>query len=226
MHLYVCDVCDLYLGVGQCPMCVGARRGSPVFIQRIAAFDASWRDRQERLGKLGRSLNVGLVSCGSQKREGRHAAEDLYTGSLVRLGLAYSKATCDETFILSAKHGLLALSRTVENYEQSLHAAAPSERLKWADRVVMRLRSEYSTNLPVKLHGFAGETYVEPLRRAVDKQGLWSWSVEAPLRGMTLFDRMRWLRDQRASFSPCKPPSTAATAGRTVEARRGPMPGS
>jgi hypothetical protein len=60
-----------------------------------------------------------VIPCGYRKQRAACAASDLYTGSYFRSCLAFALACVEpaQVRILSAKHGLLRLSETVEPYE-------------------------------------------------------------------------------------------------------------
>lgn len=59
-----------------------------------------------------------IIPCGAQKLDGRHAAQDLYTGQAFRHQLAAALADTDaeHVLVLSAAHGLLRLTDEVDSY--------------------------------------------------------------------------------------------------------------
>ena len=135
---------------------------------------------------------VALVGCGKKKLDGKHPARDLYTGPLFKAALAHATRTADEAFILSARHGLLALDEEVESYDKPLASASWSERERWAYRVCLDLRR--------RLHGrrfevaiFAGQTYADPIDRCMALLDR-TVAVTTPLAGLSLGYQLRWFR--------------------------------
>jgi len=64
---------------------------------------------------------LAIIPCGARKREGRHAARDLYVGSYFRAALRWAETSgADRVLILSAKHGLVGLDEQVDCYDLTL----------------------------------------------------------------------------------------------------------
>lgn len=68
---------------------------------------------------------VYLISCTSKKQEFKCIAEEMYSKSLLfRLSLSYALNRVDDKnsqiFVLSAKYGLLPLSKIIEPYNMTL----------------------------------------------------------------------------------------------------------
>ena len=85
---------------------------------------------------------VALVGCGKEKRSplaGLVPAEELYTGAYFREVLAACKAQYEWVFILSAKHGLIALDTRIEAYNVMLPW---SDRRQWQADIIERFRSK------------------------------------------------------------------------------------
>ena len=150
--------------------------------------------RLVRLRQLGRTVQVGLVSCGMRKRPGVHRADELYTGRLFNCALGYSLEHDDETYILSALHGLLRLHDRVAAYDVSLFDRRPDERALWGGGIVFHLQTLFPSNLSVRFVLLAGAAYVQPIVAAARSARVPSWSFEDPLAHLGLFDRIRWLR--------------------------------
>ena len=66
-------------------------------------------------------MRIGLVGCVKTKRPGPSPAADLYDSALVRGRRRFVEATCDQWFILSAKHGLVAPDEVLARYEDTLN---------------------------------------------------------------------------------------------------------
>ncbi len=75
-----------------------------------------------------------LVACGARKAETARPAADLYTGSYTRMCLRAARALADDgdIRIISARHGLLALTTEIEPYDTNLtdSTAITPERLR------------------------------------------------------------------------------------------------
>lgn len=79
---------------------------------------------------------IFLISCVSQKRSQRAAAQDLYTSTLFTLNMRYARQLKpDAIFILSAKHGLLAPETMIDPYDVTLNEMSAPKRRQWAERV-------------------------------------------------------------------------------------------
>lgn len=141
------------------------------------------------------ATRIALIGCGKEKREGSHAARELYTGQLFRSSLAHAEEQgFDSIFVLSAKHGLLELDTPVDSYDLALDTLSPEERAEWAHQVAMQLHARFEPR-PLELHVFAGSTYLEPLRwQLAEFPG---WAIEAPLEGLQIGQRLQWLKLQR-----------------------------
>lgn len=82
------------------------------------------------------SNKIVLISCVSQKRSHRAAAQDLYTSTLFTLNLRYARQLKpDAIFILSAKHGLLAPEAMIDPYDVTLNTMSASALRAWAEKV-------------------------------------------------------------------------------------------
>ncbi len=137
---------------------------------------------------------IVLVGCGSKKRERVSPASDLYLGALVCAGLARGRAIAGDSFvfIVSAKHGLLALDEPTEPYELSLRKMSRTDRDAWGCRVAEQLAERRV--IATKFVALMGETYAAPLRRSFKTRG---WILEEPLRGVRgIGNRIRFLQGE------------------------------
>jgi len=66
------------------------------------------------------TLRVGIVGCGSAKREHAAPAKDLYTSSYFALKRQFAEEYCDQWYVFSAKHGLVAPDTVLDPYDASL----------------------------------------------------------------------------------------------------------
>ena len=139
-----------------------------------------------------RTVRVILIGCSKKKRAGRHPARALYQGALFKAELAHAQRLGAETFVVSAKHGLVQLDTELEAYDYKLRS---TERDSWAWSVCVALRRHMKQ---MKRHRFAvtilaGETYAEPLRRFLETMDP-TIEVVTPLAGLSLGSQLRWFR--------------------------------
>lgn len=130
-------------------------------------------------------MRVALIGCGKLKASAPSPARDLYTSDLFRLQLRYAVAVAERVFILSAKHGLLEPAQVVAPYE---HRLQRGERAGWGRRVAERLAALCPG--PLSIVGLAGQEYLEAIPLLV------GWELVAPLAGMGVGERRRWLKEQ------------------------------
>jgi len=166
--------------------------------------EARERSRLARLRALRRPVHVVLVSCGKQKSATPDQARRFYTSPLSRLSMRYATAVADETFILSALHGLVPLDEVLEPYEFRLSQRGKRDREAWGRRIAAHLRSRYGT-LPVRVTFLAGEDYTSAVRQFLPGR----WRLAQPLSGLGLGKRVRWLNTALAALSPPAPSNCA-----------------
>jgi len=149
-------------------------------------------------------LTVALVGCGKKKRATRCKARDMYTGTLFRLAFDHAERTADDVHILSALHGLLPPFTEIESYQLSINEMLIHEQRDWANGVVSDLFMFYPLT-HLRLVFYAGQAYIRPVLEAARDQ-LSYWEVVDPLKGLGLFERIRWFKaqslDENASPSP------------------------
>jgi hypothetical protein len=184
-----------------CPSCEEERRDTPAARATRAEHLSEKQERLSRLWQLGRLPQIGLVGCGKSKREGVHAARDLYVGKLFRDAFALSRQEHDETYVLSALHGLVKPDDRLESYDYSLCALRPSEQHRWGHGVVAYLKTLFPDALELRFVLFAGAGYVRPILTAAREKHLAQWSFDDPMAGMGLFQRFRWL-NRHQSLTP------------------------
>lgn len=131
--------------------------------------------------------HIILIACASRKLRKRSKAADLYISDLFRKSLHYARSLSpDAIYILSAKHGLLAVGEEVEPYNMPLDDMPAAERRAWADRVlrelglVADLREDQFTFL-------AGERYREHLLPHIR-------NTEVPMEGLRIGKQLRFLK--------------------------------
>ena len=128
-----------------------------------------------------------LISCASRKADRISKARDLYSSALFRLNLAYAEQLRpDAIYILSAKHGLLALDDKITPYNETLNDMSTAQIRVWADRVHRQLQAV--TNVAADRFIFlAGVNYREYLAPRLPHH-------EVPLRGLPIGKQVQRLK--------------------------------
>lgn len=204
-----CSLCGSKVPRADCPRCGGIQLSlfdgpsAPIpddietmTIDEIA--DSARRKRAahaarlERLAALGRPIRVGLVGCAKTKRDEPAKCRELYKSSLFVASLAHAERVCDETFVVSAAHGLLSLDETVSPYDRTLRELPKKERLAWGERVAGAIQARFE-RLPLELLVLTGLEYSGPIQAAAFR---YSWKFEAPLTRLSIGQRLAWLKAQ------------------------------
>ena len=132
---------------------------------------------------------VVMISCVSKKLDTRARAAELYTSTLFRLNLQYARTLePDAFFILSAKHGLLALDDEIEPYDIMLNKMPSRARKAWANKVIAQLQ-EHSDLEHDQFIFLAGERYREYLVPHLS-------SYEIPLQGLPIGKQLQFLKER------------------------------
>lgn len=136
---------------------------------------------------------IFLISCVGQKLGYGAVAKDLYISEWFRKAWAYCQQRSDmgtETYILSAKYGLLWSEDFVDPYEMSLLNMPIGERKKWASRVLSSLEAMEKLNgLQVVI--LAGEKYREFLVPSIEDAGA---IVKVPMDGLGIGQQLSYLK--------------------------------
>jgi len=66
------------------------------------------------------SKNLVILACSQKKADSTQKAQDLYQGSLFKLGRKYAEVNHFDFVVLSAKYGLISPDREIEPYNQRL----------------------------------------------------------------------------------------------------------
>jgi hypothetical protein len=148
----------------------------------------------------GNVYRVGLVACCGEKLGHAAAARELYQSQLFKKASAYAAATCNEWFILSAKHGLVHPDDVTEPCDQTLWTMTAEERRSWGDRVRQQLADRARAGL-ARLPGggnalaysalfvaLAGADYCEPLEQHVP--------IDRPLKGKGIGEQLAFYTAQ------------------------------
>lgn len=133
-------------------------------------------------------IRIGLVSCVSKKKEGRHKAEDLYFSPLFIYSRAYVKRYYDKWFILSAKHHLLTPGQIVESYDETLNGKNAKEKEVWAQETFRQISAHIKQHdATIFIH--AGMAYRKYLVPKLESAG---YKIEIPLAGLRIGEQLSW----------------------------------
>ncbi len=106
---------------------------------------------------------IALVACSKSKMITRAPASMLYQGQLFQAAKSYIKTVGRQWFILSAQHGLVHPSQTLEPYNFSLYQMTKPERVGWAGKVIGQMEDRGLDPESIQWELLAGRMYREPL---------------------------------------------------------------
>ena len=130
-------------------------------------------------------MKIGLISCVSSKRKGKHKAKDLYTSAVFKKSVKYAEKYYDDYYILSAKYGLLNKNDVIEDYNLTLIKLYQKDRLKWALHTARMINNEFDKG--TELYIMAGQFYREFLLKYIN------YKYTIMMEGLTIGRRMEWL---------------------------------
>ena len=131
---------------------------------------------------------IGLVTCGSQKLKHPASAQDIYVSALFTKSRRWVEANCEQWYILSAKHGLLDPTLTIEPYNMTLNTMPSQDRWQWASGVVQAISQKIQ--LSDRLVILAGQKYREHLIQPLEFKG---YQIEIPMAGLPIDKQLQWL---------------------------------
>lgn len=140
------------------------------------------------------SIRIALVGCGKVKRPCVALARALYVSPLVRGTITYCEAEFDQTYVISALHGLVGLDDPLEPYDLTLAQMDQEELSEWGHTVLSQL-AETIGDVEAQLHVFAGERYAMPIRWNASEYS--NLTVFEPWSGMGIGQRLAWLKRAR-----------------------------
>jgi hypothetical protein len=133
--------------------------------------------------EVTRSSRIGLVGCVKSKRSGRAPAKDLYTSPLFVGRRRYVERTCDQWFILSAKHLLLDPEQVIAYYDETLDTARTAERRTWSLAVLSQIDRRVGNMAGVIFEIHAGAPYRDyGLLEGLEQRGA---VVDVPTLGLS-----------------------------------------
>lgn len=129
-----------------------------------------------------------LISCVSKKLPYKSKARDLYISALFKKNLQFAqKLNPDQTFILSAKYGLVRLDDEIEPYDLTLNTMSTAEIRLWANGVLRQL-AEVSDLQQDHFIFLAGDKYRKYLLPRLK-------NVEIPLQGLRIGEQLHRLSE-------------------------------
>lgn len=93
----------------------------------------------KRKKSSGNSWQVALIACSKTKKQGTHKAKDLYQGDLFKKSFVYCSKRYKQTFILSAKYGLLHPDQIISYYDVTLKNKTEKEKKRWSEKVILQI---------------------------------------------------------------------------------------
>ncbi len=134
---------------------------------------------------------LALLSCTKKKAPAPCPAEDLYApSSFFRKAYALARRGARDTFILSAKHGLVHPGDVIAPYEQTLADSGRAERRAWALGVHRQLTARTEYREARTILWFAGEAYRQDLMPLVVGDGK---RCVVPMEGLAQGEQLAWL---------------------------------
>ncbi len=131
---------------------------------------------------------IVLISCVKQKLSHSAPAGELYTSPLFRKNLDYAnKLSPDKIFVLSAKHGLVPLTKKLGPYEDTLNSKKAKEIKSWAQGVLKSLRQEVDLAND-RFTILAGENYRKYLLPQIRRYHI-------PMEGLSIGKQLKFLTD-------------------------------
>lgn len=132
---------------------------------------------------------VALVGCASAKLKRPELARNLYVSPLFKKASAYAEATCDEWYILSAKHGLLHPDTFIEPYDMKLGTRTGPVIHTWAGIVREQLAEVLEPIEHFQLVALCGEQYRTALSTG-------PWLYEQPMKGLGIGQQLAFLTNE------------------------------
>ena len=136
---------------------------------------------------------VVLLSCTKSKTKHAAPAQELYSASpMFQKTLEYGKSLKpDKMYILSAKHHLVPLTKTLEPYDKTLKEMPKDEKEKWGEETIKQMKSAGINPEKDKFIFLTGSEYMKPLAKYIPDS-----NTEKPMEGKRFGERLKWLNSQ------------------------------
>lgn len=113
----------------------------------------------------------------------------MYISPFFKSALSYAKLlNPDKIFILSAKYGLLPLTKEIDTYDLTLNTFKAKELKEWAEGTLKQLRREADLDKD-KFIFLAGERYRQYLLPSIK-------NYEIPLKGLGIGKQLKFLNNK------------------------------
>jgi hypothetical protein len=140
------------------------------------------------------SIEIGLVSCVSSKRDTPAPPRDLYTSPYFEKMRAYADSHHDDWWILSAEYGFLDPDGPeIDPYDTTLTNATVEQKRDWARRVESQLKDAGLLAEDTTLVIHAGLDYYEELLPIIENE---VHDVRIPTEGMRIGEKLSWYNDR------------------------------
>jgi hypothetical protein len=141
---------------------------------------------------------VVLLSCTKSKTKHAAPAQELYSASpMFQKTLEYGKSLKpDKMFILSAKHHLVPLTKTLEPYDKTLKEMPKDEKEKWGEETIKQMRSSGINPEKDQFIFLTGSEYMKPFNQYIPDS-----NIENPMEGKRFGERLKWLNSQVQKLS-------------------------
>lgn len=112
-------------------------------------------------------MKIGLVGCGSKKKDEASPAAYLYDSKYFELKRKWADQHCDIWFILSAEHGVIQPHKIIYPYNTNIKDVDTEE---WGNEVIYSIATFGSTKRYVEkgweneVVFLAGQDYIEPVK--------------------------------------------------------------
>ncbi|NLX74709.1 MAG: hypothetical protein GXZ13_02500 [Synergistaceae bacterium] len=107
---------------------------------------------------------VVLISCTKAKLAAPCEARELYSASnIFTKSLNYAERISSDIYVLSAKHGLVALNDVIAPYNETLKGKSSVEVVAWGNKVAAQLKTRYDVS-QTEFVILASKYYCEPLQ--------------------------------------------------------------
>ena len=141
---------------------------------------------------------VVLLSCTKSKTKHAAPAQELYSASpMFQKTLEYGKSLKpDKMYILSAKHHLVPLTKTLEPYDKTLKEMPKDEKDKWGEETIKQMKSAGINPEKDQFIFLTGSEYMKPFNQYIPDS-----NIENPMEGKRFGERLKWLNSQVQKLS-------------------------
>lgn len=140
-----------------------------------------------------------LVGCGKAKRDEPTEAQNLYTSPYFACKRKFAKHA-DGWGVISAEHGLLEPTKTIEPYDTVVTELDAGETSVWADTICLDIGTMDIDHLII----LAGTDYVTPLLNKIESWGF-NFTVHTPFQSRDdltgMFSQQSWLSDSASEMA-------------------------